>query len=86
MMADKSGKTDFLKIGYESYCRETGGVSPVTGDQLPPWEELPEEVRAAWTAATYDIVNTTIQATATMIAEIVVECFLEQYCSEEKDA
>ena len=39
------------KKGYESYCASTYNKSVVTGDTLPPWEELPEAVQTAWFAA-----------------------------------
>lgn len=37
--------------GYESYCDYTGWKSAVTGDTLPPWENLPGAVKNAWFAA-----------------------------------
>ena len=37
--------------GYESYCGYTGWKSAVTGDTLPPWENLPGAVKNAWFAA-----------------------------------
>ena len=36
--------------GYERYFRSCGGKS-VHGDQLPPWDGLPDSIREHWTAA-----------------------------------
>lgn len=33
---------------YEAYCRYSGGVSLVTGDTLPDWRDLSEQIRDAW--------------------------------------
>jgi hypothetical protein len=41
----------FGRINYEAYCTQTGGRSLVTGDELPPWEGLSDELRTAWIAA-----------------------------------
>ena len=42
---------EFAKIGYDAYCVQTGGVSAVTGDKLPAFEDTPEAVQLAWYAA-----------------------------------
>lgn len=39
------------QVGYERYCDCSGGKSLVTGQELPKWEDLKEEIRAAWEAA-----------------------------------
>ena len=39
------------KAGYEGYCQYTRWKSAVTGDTLPPWEELPGNVKNAWFSA-----------------------------------
>lgn len=39
------------RVAYEAYCQSVGGKSPVTGDKLPPVEELRFEVWVAWIAA-----------------------------------
>jgi hypothetical protein len=41
------------RVGYETYCKEVGGVS-FNGDKLPTWEEQCErnpKIANAWSAA-----------------------------------
>ena len=33
---------------YEAYCKSTGGVSLISGDKLPEFENLKEEIKNAW--------------------------------------
>lgn len=42
---------DLGAIAYNAYRDTTGGVSLVTGDPLPGWDELPDPIRNAWDAA-----------------------------------
>ena len=42
---------EFAKIGYDAYSEQTGGVSAVTGDKLPAFEDTPNPVQLAWYAA-----------------------------------
>lgn len=39
------------KIGYEAYRAHTGGISLASGQKIPPYEELNDQVRGAWDAA-----------------------------------
>lgn len=39
------------QIAYEAYATSTGGVSAVTNDRLPLWEQLEPRVQEAWGAA-----------------------------------
>lgn len=39
------------KRGYEGYCGSTGGVSLISGAELPLWEELYSAIQEAWIAA-----------------------------------
>lgn len=39
------------KIAYEAYCRQTNWKSLVTGDQLPQFEDLRQEIKDAWWVA-----------------------------------
>lgn len=39
------------QIGYDAYCQATGGVSLVSGDKLPEFSALKEEIKAAWEMA-----------------------------------
>lgn len=41
----------FGAIAYDAYREHTGGVSIVTGELLPAWSDLPDEVKAAWEEA-----------------------------------
>jgi hypothetical protein len=38
------------KIAYEAYANKAGGRSLVSGDNLPPWDNLPESIQEAWEA------------------------------------
>lgn len=38
-------------VAYDAYCAHTGGKSLVTGDKLPDWNDLKQEIRDAWQAA-----------------------------------
>jgi len=39
------------RICYEGYCEQTGGVSLISGQSLPPWEDLSAALRIAWITA-----------------------------------
>lgn len=39
------------RIGYEGYCRQSGGVSLVSGDKLPEFATLNQSIKDAWAAA-----------------------------------
>lgn len=39
------------RIGYEAYRQHTGGISLASGQQLPIYDELNDQVRGAWIAA-----------------------------------
>lgn len=39
------------QIAYEAYCNHTGWKSLATGDNLPEWNTLPQNIRDAWEAA-----------------------------------
>lgn len=41
----------FAKIAYDTYSRSTGGVSLISGDRLPEFEALKDEIKRAWLAA-----------------------------------
>lgn len=45
------------QIGYEGYARQSGGVSWVTGGQLPEWADLPEKIRDGWRAAAVAVIT-----------------------------
>lgn len=39
------------QIAYDAYCKNSGGVSLVSGDGLPAWAALPPRIQEAWEAA-----------------------------------
>ena len=43
--------SDLAKIAYDAYVKAAGGKSLATGDPLPAFENLPQEIRWAWDAA-----------------------------------
>lgn len=48
---------DRAKIAYDAYCAATGGVSLISGDKLPEFEKLKDEIKAAWAAAALAVSN-----------------------------
>lgn len=38
------------QVAYEAYCGRSGGVSLVTGQQLPAWDDQAADIREAWEA------------------------------------
>lgn len=44
------------RIGYMAYREHTGGVSLVSGDPLPIWNDLPLNVQDAWKCAAEAII------------------------------
>jgi hypothetical protein len=42
---------DLGKLGYEAYRKHTGGISLASGQKIPPYDELNDQVRDAWIAA-----------------------------------
>jgi hypothetical protein len=41
----------FGKVGYDAYCKQTGGVSLISGDKLPEFDALKSAIKDAWAAA-----------------------------------
>lgn len=39
------------KLAYDAYCTMTGWKSLKSGDPLPQWEDLPLEMKDAWSMA-----------------------------------
>lgn len=39
------------KLAYDAYCTQTGGVSLVSGETLPPWDGLTAALQTAWISA-----------------------------------
>ena len=38
-------------VAYQGYCENTGWKSIATGDTLPPWELLHDDIKSAWMAS-----------------------------------
>lgn len=38
-------------IAYDAYCKQTGGKSLVSGDKLPSFDSLRQEIKDAWAAS-----------------------------------
>ena len=43
------------KIAYEAYVKKAGGVSLITGEKLPEFDDLKVEIQAAWAAAAHAV-------------------------------
>lgn len=41
---------ELSRVAYEAYSDSAAGKSLVTKDPLPPYDELPDEIKAAWKA------------------------------------
>jgi hypothetical protein len=44
-------KTNYAAIAYCAYRAHTGGKSLATGQNIPEWHELREDIQSAWNAA-----------------------------------
>ena len=61
-------KPNYAAIAYEAYRNHTGGKSLATGQTIPEWHELREDIQLAWMSAA-DAVETEI-AKKTVVAKI----------------
>lgn len=48
---DPKDETYLGRVAYEAYRNTSGGVSLVSGAELPTWEDQREEIQQAWCAA-----------------------------------
>lgn len=48
---------DFGKVAYEAYCKSSGGVSLVSGDKLPEFENLSDSIKTAWRASAQAVLD-----------------------------
>lgn len=55
-MAEIPGKS-LGQVAYEGYSGRSGGVSLISGDQLPGWEDQHPAVQDAWEAAAEAVVS-----------------------------
>jgi hypothetical protein len=47
-MTSAAGDDRLGKLAYDAYCTQTGGVSLVSGETLPPWDGLTGALQTAW--------------------------------------
>lgn len=45
------------KIAYDAYFGHCGGKSPISGEQLPIWENQSEAIKAAWEAVAEAVIE-----------------------------
>lgn len=45
------------QVAYNGYRKASGGKSLVSCAPIPPWGEMPEEIREAWEAAAGELVS-----------------------------
>jgi hypothetical protein len=45
------------KIAYDGYCKSTGGKSLISGDTLPEFNTLRQEIKEAWYLAAESVVG-----------------------------
>jgi hypothetical protein len=50
-------RESYGRRAYKAYSWSAGGVSLVSGDPLPPWDELPPEIQRAWVAAASAVIS-----------------------------
>lgn len=48
---------NYAEAAYNAYKEAVGGISPVTGDSLPEYRDLPDEVKQGWRAAAERIIE-----------------------------
>ena len=51
LTATDATDTTMGEIAYNAYREHTGGKSLVSGEGMPFWQSLPDDIRAAWEAA-----------------------------------
>jgi hypothetical protein len=50
VQGDKMKNYTMAKIYYDAYCKAAGGVSLISGDKLPEFHNLKQEIQDAWAA------------------------------------
>lgn len=50
------------QIAYEAYCNHTGWKSLATGQSLPQWEGLREDIKRAWEQAAGAVLDAAMEA------------------------
>lgn len=49
------------QVAYEAYCAATGGVSLISGDKLPEFAALRDDIKAAWAHAADAVVASLVK-------------------------
>lgn len=47
----------YAQTAYEAYCKHTNWKSLATGQDLPTWEKLPQNIKDAWCASAHAILR-----------------------------
>jgi hypothetical protein len=47
----------YAQIAYEGYCESTDGKSLISGEKLPAFDLLRDEIREAWEAAAQAVIE-----------------------------
>jgi hypothetical protein len=48
---------EMAKIAYDNYCHYTQGISLVTGEKLPNWDDLPDNIKRAWRGSMLSVID-----------------------------
>ena len=48
------------RIAYEAYGAQAGGVSLVSGAELPDWDSLPASIQEAWASAGQAVIDSAV--------------------------
>jgi len=83
-IVSRTGKELAQKM-YEAYCRNSGGKSLATGDQLPGWDELPNEIKEAWRECARVSTRVILDGLSRLVASLSVELFLDAYCKNQEE-
>jgi hypothetical protein len=54
-MGDIKTEMELAEAAYTEYSRLAGGKSLATGQPLPPWSDLPDNILYAWHGAIYKV-------------------------------
>ena len=47
----------YAQTAYEAYCKHANWKSLATGQDLPTWEKLPQNIKDAWCASAHAILR-----------------------------
>ena len=56
--------TDLARVAYEGYRNHTGGISLASGQPIPEWEALRQDIKDAWHAAAEAVLYATLTPSA----------------------